>query len=361
MKKGYIVTWFNSGRNYGQTLQAYALQKKLRQMNYDATILNYGSDIYSRSRILHYLRRRRAITGERWQIQKKFDSFVKKEMVTTKPLCRYQDVQFFLKKEKPDFLVCGSDQIWNPYLVDPVFFLYGLGTPQTKKIAYAASICDKTRADKFDDHSEVSQWLQEFDAIYVRENTGAEILRERFGRESTVVLDPTLLFSGEEWAQMLGLHRRKGEPYILCYAFNLTESQKQFLQMRAARNNANVVYGNILLNGKKHTEDTQWSPVDFLNAIYNAEEIVTDSFHGMVFSILFHKRFWVFDNGQDADSDPYYNIDRMNTLLDKLGLWDRLCGGEPADPDVAIDYARVDGALKKEREESIRLLCSSLG
>lgn len=360
MKKGYIVTWFNCGRNYGQTLQAYALQKKLRQMNFDAVILNYGAGFYSRSRILHYLKRRCAITGERWQIQKKFDAFVKKEMEISKPLHSYQDVQCFLKKEKPDFLVCGSDQIWNPYSADPVFFLHGLGTEETRKIAYAVSICDKVRADKFDEHPEVNQWLQGIKEIYVRENTGAEILRERFGKESTVVLDPTLLFSGEEWVQMLGLRRSGSESYILCYAFNLTESQNRFLRARAAKNNAKVVYGNILMDGKEHSKDTQWSPVDFLNAIYNAEEIVTDSFHGMVFSILFHKEFWVFDNGQDADSDPYYNIDRMNTLLAKIGLRDRLCGEEPTGASSVIDYVRVDSALKKAREDCIRLLCSNL-
>lgn len=360
MKKGYIITWFNSGRNYGQTLQAYALQKKLRQLNFDAVILNYGTGFCSRSRILHYLKRRRAITGERWQIQKKFDAFVKKEMAISKPLCRYQDAQCFLEKEKPDFLVCGSDQIWNPYSTDPVFFLHGLGAEETRKVAYAVSICDKARADKFDEHPEVNQWLQELDKIYVRENTGAEILRDRFGRESTVVLDPTLLFSGEEWVQMLGLRRSGSESYILCYAFNLTESQKRFLQTRAARKNAKVVYGNVLMDGKEHSKDTQWSPVDFLNAIYNAEEIVTDSFHGMVFSILFHKEFWVFDNGQDADSDPYYNIDRMNTLLEKIDLQDRLSGEKPTGFNSAIDYVRVDSALKKAREDSIRLLCRSL-
>lgn len=351
MKKGYIVTWFNSGRNYGQTLQAFALQKKLKLLNYDVAVINYNGGHVSHNRIMNYLKRRRQCSCRTWDIQRKFDNFVQNNITLTPPLLSHSEISGYLKKEEPDFLICGSDQIWNPHDLSRVYFLHEMGTDKTTKIAYAVSLCDKRYMGKFLEQAQVKEWIKDFDTIYVRENTGKDILQELYGQTSEVVLDPTLLFSGQEWVSMLKLKKQKQRNYILCYAFNLSDAQLAYIQNRAKERDADVVYGDILLNRNVGKRNKSWSPVDFLEKIYNAQEVITDSFHGTVFSVLFHKPFWVFDNGTDADSDPYYNIDRMNTFLEKLNLQWRVTDLSEAPMEAGIDYDVVDDILAKEREK----------
>lgn len=355
MKKGYVVTWFNSGRNYGQTLQAFALQHKLKELGYDVAVINYSDENYSHNKLLNYLKRRKRIQNDMWTIQKKFDHFVKNHIKLTKPLLSHNEICNYLKMEEPDFLICGSDQIWNPYSVSPIYFLHEMGTKNTRKIAYAVSLCDKRYMKKYMDNPQIADWIKAFDVIYVRENTGKEIIQELFSQKVETVLDPTLLFSGEEWIKVFGL-QKKDRRYILCYAFSLTDEQQSYIQQRAADLNAEIVYGNVLLNRSFEADKTLWSPVDFLDMIYNAQEIVTDSFHGTVFSVLFHKNFWVFDNGTAADSDPYYNIDRMNTLLSRIELLDRVVNAAETFTYNAIDYQKVDAILACERKECIERL-----
>lgn len=233
----------------------------------------------------------------------------------------------------------------------------GIGDESTNRIAYAVSTCDERRKDKFLEYPEIEEWIKNINYVFVRENSGKKILLEQYGVDSKVVLDPTLLMSGSNWARLLGL-KKKTDNYVLCYAFNLTENQKSMINESANRLGCSVKYGNIL-NGKEKEQES-WSPCEFLEAIMNAKEVFTDSFHGTVFSILFHKEFIVFDNGNDIESDPYYNIDRMNTLLSLLELNDRLVTEDKSKNLDEINYVRIDAILEVHRKECLSLLRGSI-
>lgn len=358
MKKGYIFSWYNSGRNYGQTLQAYALQKVVADMGYKVEHVCFGSNRDISQSFIRKLKDFKKLTSEQRQIQKKFDSFIFNNMKTTKYLKTDVDVQGFISENKPDFLICGSDQVWNPYNAHPFYYLAELGNEGTNRIAYAVSTCDKRRMDKFLEYPQIEEWIKQINAIYVRENSGKEIFSKLYNVNSEVVLDPTLLMSGKQWIDSLKLNKNPGN-YILCYAFNLTKKQKCMISERAEQLGCTIKYGNILEN--EIVKKESWSPVDFLEAILNAKEVFTDSFHGTAFSILFHKNFTVFDNGSDINSDPYYNIDRMKTLLGQIDLTDRLMLGDNCCDLNDINYSRIDAILDKRRNECLSLLRRSIG
>lgn len=358
MKKGYIFSWFNFGRNYGQTLQAYALQRKLFDLGYYVEHVCFDSNRKPSSSPIRKYKDVKYLSSRERVIQNKFDKFISEKMKITKKLRNDKKVKRFIEKNKPDFIMCGSDQVWNPYNVNPLYYLYGVGNLNTKRIAYAVSTCDIRRKDKFMEYPEISEWINQIDYVFVREKTGQQIFAELYGVESEIVLDPTLLLTGKEWIEELKLEKKE-ENYILCYAFNLSDLQKNLISKRARELNCTIKYGNIIDSDDVETES--WSPTDFLNAILNAREIFTDSFHGTVFSILFHKKFTVFDNGENIESDPYYNIDRMNTLLELLGLQERLINKDNEFVNSDIDYMTVDKILENRKDKCISLIRRSIG
>lgn len=358
MKKGYIFSWYNSGRNYGQTLQAFALQKVVSDIGYSVEHVCFGTNRGISQNFIGKLKDFKNLTSEQRKIQRKFDLFIQDNMKVTRRLDTDDEVKEFIQENNPDFLICGSDQVWNPYNVHPFYYLAQIGNKDTNRIAYAVSTCDERRKSKFLEYPEVESWIKQIDKLYVRENSGKKILSDLFNVDSDVVLDPTLLLSSEEWIDTLHL-KKKQSNYILCYAFNLSDFQKKILREREEKLGCSIKYGNVLLGEPENKEP--WSPYDFLEAILNAQEVYTDSFHGMVFSILFHKDFIVFDNGNDITSDPYYNIDRMNTLLKFIGLEGRLVLDERCYSLEKIDYFKVDKLLSERRSECRSLLKRSIG
>lgn len=358
MKKGYIFSWYNSGRNYGQTLQAYALQKVLDDMGYDVKHVCFGTNRDTSVSIINKLRDFKNLSVSERKIQSKFDFFIANYMRVTKRLNDDKQVKEYINKNKSDFLVCGSDQVWNPYNVHPFYYLAEVGNKNINRIAYAVSTCDTRRKNKFLEYPQIKNWIEQIDHLYVRENSGKDIFSELFSVDSEVVLDPTLLLSGNEWIKNLRLKKEK-DNYILCYAFNLTKEQKKLMEKRAKQKKCKIKYGNILENNNIKKE--AWSPIDFLEAILNSKEVFTDSFHGTAFSILFHKNFTVFDNGSSINSDPYYNIDRMNTLLQLVKLEKRIFVDSKNYNEEDIDFKKVDKILKQRREECLALLKGSIG
>ncbi len=359
MKEGYIFSWFNAGRNYGQTLQAYALQRVLRDMGYNVEHVCFGPNRYPSTFLIRKLKDIINLSKTQRIIQNKFDKFIRLNMKITKRLNSDDQVRRFISKKNVDFLICGSDQVWNPYNVHPFYFLSEVGEDSTKRIAYAVSTCDEKRKNKLLEYPAIKDWIRKIDFLYVRENSCKRILQDFFKINSDVVLDPTLLLSGEEWIDKLHLNKKTNN-YILCYAFNLTSEQKNIILLRAGKLNCKIKYGNILDEKENGVQKEKWSPTDFLEAILNAEEVFTDSFHGTVFSILFHKNFYVFDNGENENSDPYYNIDRMNTLLQLIGLENRLLYKNDISTVENINYEVVDRILKDNRRECRSKLRRSL-
>lgn len=253
-----------------------------------------------------------------------------------------------------DFFVVGSDQVWNPHFanLEHCFLTFA---PKEKRIAYAASISCPDIPEK--DKPLFQQEMTEMAHISMREQAGAEMVKDFAGRDVPVVVDPTLLLTAEEWRQVSRQPAwYHGEDYILTYFLG---ERPEVLSKLSAETGLPVV--NIL--DKDVYEHYVTSPDEFLWAIEHTKLLYTDSFHGTVFSILFRTPFVVCNRIGDHVMSKMTS--RIDTLLGYFGLEMRRGTNENGyaidNPLDSPDWSRVDAVLEKERVRSDAYLRQALG
>ncbi|MBN2730658.1 MAG: polysaccharide pyruvyl transferase family protein, partial [Bacteroidales bacterium] len=247
-----------------------------------------------------------------------------------------------------DAYIVGSDQVWRPkYNYDiKNKFLYFLGDSNVKRIAYAASF--GTDEWEFSDVQtlECSRLAKKFDAISVRESSGGVLCRDFLGVNSEVVLDPTLLLRTEEY-ESLCVEIPKRNPFIFSYILDLDDKIVSDIDLFASRKNLPVYY----LSAGENIRDSD-SVEKWLSYIRDASYIVTDSFHGMCFSIIFNKEFFVYGNENRGNA-------RFNSLLDIFKLNDRYISTLNAEY-FNVDWNAVNEILAEQKDRSITWLISEL-
>jgi hypothetical protein len=392
MKKIGILT-FHKAINYGAVLQAYALQKKVMDLGFDAELIDYGSvggpDAASSSikkniikklfkyvfrpvsNFRHVMRRVEVLLINRAEdlIFKKvlerqkesFSAFKKNHLKISKN-------SFHTNKELEslesiyDGVITGSDQVWNPLITqyDLAYFL-NFVSDNNKKISYAASFGSESIPDDF--QSKITPELQSFKHLSVREAAGAVIIKNISNRDAQVVADPTLLLSCEEWREIIP-ENKINEPYIFCYAFLGNRELKYLCKYLAKITGFKIVRLSLYQVGFQRTKEyfdksitnvNDSGPLEFLSYLNNASMVVTNSFHGAIFSINFKKDFFVIS--------PEYNVDRVVNILDLYKLSDRLQkkGDKlPTKKDIKIDYSVIEPIFVSERNKSIEFLRNSL-
>lgn len=360
MKIG-IVTLYGEV-NYGNRLQNYAVSKLLQKYGEPETIvIQYGSVIKEKLRkwflYKHGIVFRHKIP---YRISKaarerrlRFVRFTEKNI----PL-RYYKASSFLHngklQEEFGCFVVGSDQVWNPLFwgereAENLFALYLLAfSPGEKRIALSASIGIDILPEKW--AGRFSQEWEKFRAISVREDRGAEIIRECCGRKVPVLFDPTLALSKEEWISVMDPDvSLPGRYALICFLGEKTDAYQKMIRTVLKERSLNCVE----LNKEECPEYYRFGPDSFLTAIEGAELVFTDSFHAVVFSIIFEKPFIAFDRVEKGVQSMY---SRIETLLGKMGLQDRVYSkmeayGEKR-PDVfSCDYKPVKQRLKREQEK----------
>lgn len=360
MKKVAVLTWFGRGRNYGQTLQAFALNHTLRKMGCQCELLSYGK---SGPRLSD--EEVNQLAGPQRELQAKFTSFIKRHIDYSPRLREPEDVRRYLLEENFDAVICGSDQIWNVAL--PAFeSIYMLDFPLPgRKISYAAGMMDVPFFSAADRYPQLSQWLEDFDAVSVRENAAKTLIQTLTGGKVSpeVVLDPTLLLQADEWLAQIELPEVQREPYLFCYMFHINEAQKTLIQrMAEERGCIKIIFLDQLRSELPEflgiaAEIAQCVSIEmFLALIRGAEAVITDSFHGTVFSILFERVVFSLESESDA---PERNAGRIATLLEKAGLPHRLLhldheGVAPL--DNTVNYDAVNQRLDIERQKSLAWL-----
>ena len=212
-----------------------------------------------------------------------------------------------------DCLVCGSDQIWNPNYPTATRNAFLQFAPESRRIALSASI---GISDVNTMLPEYSEWIGSIPYLSVREERAAEIITELTGKNAEVFLDPTMLISLEKWNQMADQAETKlPSKFAVGYFLGIREKKYDAYIQQEIKGLAYV----DLLNGEA-TEYLKFGPDQVVDAIRKAEMVFVDSFHGAVFSILFHKQFVVFnrsEKGQTMNS-------RLETLLKRFGLKNRI-------------------------------------
>jgi hypothetical protein len=342
--KAGIITYHRS-YNYGSALQAYALNRFLRENGIEAKTIDYKTkrqqDLY---RIFEPSNSAMAIArnfqsllylGRLKKHIKLFDSFLQEEIPITETFTCPKKLRIL--NEEFDYFICGSDQIWNPNCIDfDDSYLLSFVKNKSKCISYAPSIAISYIPNKWE--KTFKEDLSGFRALSVREKKGTEVIRKLTRREVVTVLDPVFLISAEAWRELAICHIKK--PYILCYFIgdvtgmrDYAKRMKKILKLPLV-----VVYKNLrdmlYINQKEY--DT--GPKEFLGLIKNADYICTNSFHAVAYSLLFRKNFWAFC---DIDK-PLSAGSRIEHILEITGFQNRLLNyrnmHEAEDPTLPVCY-----------------------
>lgn len=340
---------FHRAINFGAVLQAYALQKELLKLGHETEILDYRSEFiekhYAKGTLKSFFSVRKIAiillrNGYIFFKREKFDMFVKNNIKVSSDILADED----LKKIEHDYdlFITGSDQVWN-YLTagfDKNYFLEFVKN-NNKKMSYAASLGLSVLPHEYVPVYE--ELLIDFKKISVREKSGETLLSELLDRNDiSTVVDPTLLLTADEW-QMLEEKMAVPERYVLVYLLYENSKILNFAKKLAKQNNCKILYINDRLFKTSGMDNLRnLSPGEWLFLFRNADYIVTNSFHGTVFSLIFEKIFWV-----DYLSNKNSVNSRVVTLLEYVNLTSRVISGGASENDIIIDYNEANNSLAK--------------
>ena len=353
--------------NYGGILQAYALQKVLRDMGHDATTLLFHPPVSwvpsgmkkhlltARRFLAKYLKGNKGIVycNPDKQIRyayREMDSFIFEHihcLEATTPLSA-KDLPFF------DAFVVGSDQVWRPAYSPclPNFYLDFLADAPVRRIAYAASFgVDTWEADPAMTER-IRPLAQKFDEISVREKSGVDLCANYLGVKAEVMPDPALLLTADDYLTLCGQETNPAEPYISAYILDQSDEVQQFLD-----HVSNRLHLPVQRVGQIDWSICADSPKKWLSSIARASFVVTDSFHGTVFSLLFNREFISIVNRERGAS-------RFASLLEATGLPDRMIAKHELAQGLpslcAIEQKRVNATLQELRSAGQAFLRSNL-
>ncbi len=371
------ILTFHSAHNYGAVLQAYGLQEYLKSCGHAVEVVDYRPRYltcgYSAfplptlrgvplsRKILRLgcwgltLPWRIAATPMRLRRRAGFEKFIAEELNLSRE--RFEEGGC-VPAERFDALVFGSDQIWNPALTnegDPIF-LGDFPVPAgTRKIAYAASA--GAASATLGDNPVFANALKNFDAISVREENLAASLRSKTSKKIETVLDPTLLVERSVWDALAEPPSPRARPYVLVYQVNYNPAADKIARSLAAQLGADIV---SIWAGYARTREMlkTETPEQFVGWFKNAACVVSTSFHGTAFGLIFEKPLYYVGNGNASENRP-------KQILGALGLENRYVRAGTACPKFSeINYAAIEetggGGIRALRERSRDFLARAL-
>lgn len=366
--------------NYGGVLQAYALVMVLRKFGFDPILLNRRVNNGNCVRIIlrnilsyikrlyksYILRDKSYILCNPFVLEYPYGPlyrFITQKIPRCNRIISSKTLSQYICNHKLDVVIVGSDQVWrqeySPCITD--FFLSIEPKHDFRKIAYAASFGTEECDIDSDKRQACISGLKNFDAISVRELSGLKILRNTFGFEGKLVLDPTLLLSAYDYESLFeGFSKSTNSSGLVSYI--LDDSEDKLFIWRDVKSQYNIeAHVNLKCFSFRKPQGDYVIPTleEWLLAFHNADYVVTDSFHGCVFSIIFKKQFVVIAN-------PNRGLDRFYSLLDNLNLRNRLVFDyaefKKRNDELleTIDYKKVDIRRHALMVDSLKYLQESL-
>lgn len=341
-----LCTW----KSFGSVLQALGLKTALSSIGWDSVALRIGEDA---PRFLHKPKTLKQLIrfphdilklSQRKKAFEKGRAFIKRNLDTVS----YPDYAALCREPlSADAYIAGSDQIWNPRTMDPLFFIDFI--KDTDKISYAASMGSTVVSPAAE--KAYREYLSDFKHISVRERACAEILSSFTDKPIETHIDPTFFLNAEEWRKYEQAYEIK-KPYILLYTIYRSGTLREEVK-RLSRRTGLPVYAVKSEYARDYADRALYDvgPAEFLWLIDNAEYVVTSSFHGAALSIAFKKRF-------SPIVDPAAPSRIMN-LLSTLGV--PLITVDDLDGQDSFDYAAVDERIKAERNRGRDYLRRALG
>lgn len=354
MKKVGVIT-FHRAINYGAVLQTYALQKFLNSNGYDSEVIDYRNDymenFYKSFAIKDKTPKqiiRNAVNLSAMKKKKaKFRGFIDQYIPVSEKVYTKENIKE--SNNVYDCFISGSDQVlnFNCSKFDKNYFLDFVQDAE-KKHTYAASFGMKQLPDEYKE--EYTKLLSTFPDLSIRETAGQKIVKELTGEDSTLTVDPVFLLDQEQWSKIA--KKPDMSNYIVIYKLNASDLIYDFARELAKKTGKQIVALSFDTIDQIKTRDikgiTSASIEEFLGYFKYADYVVTNSFHGTAFSVIFHKDFYVEPKQKDFKPN-----DRVESLLKITHLENAsIYSLEDCKLDVERDFDVADKALKKERENA---------
>ncbi len=353
MKIG-IITLFEENYNYGAVLQAFALESYCKSLGHECDVIRYKHVPESAKKNMwtRICRKCRTISSPGEFVWEVCNLFVKKQLKALEKeseIGRQEKFREFIQERVTcsaktytgdsvsqvndlyEAFICGSDQIWKPECYTDTYFLK-FATPEKRRVAYAPSIAVERLSPE--EMCYMRPLIENLDAVSVREEQGAELLKAVTGNLYPIVVDPVLLMPKEFWAKIKSKEIVVKEPFYFCYFLSPNYEAMKKIHKIAVKQRKKVVCissvagSHLYLNKFTDIFVDSAGPAEFIRLISDAEMIYTDSFHGTVFSLIFEKPFWVFDRIV-GDKSASMNS-RIDTLLKMYGAEKRKVGCKDA-------------------------------
>lgn len=382
MKKIGIIT-IHKSTSYGACLQAHALWKYLQLKGYECEIIDLYRNIHKgyipskkytifEKPFLGNTEKRTSLLSKIYHkitkrildhIYHKDDNIKKTRFEEFNTLAHYSQPYkgidlLYENPPKYDIYITGSDQVWNPTIgipLEPYFLTF---TESSNKIAYASSFGISNLNDKY--KTMFKPWLAKYKAISCRETDGAQIIKDILNKNVPICLDPTLLIGAKYW-NSISISPSYQKPYLLLFFLKgISKDILKYCSNIAKANNLQlIILGRASLPiTLKHHIVANAGPKEFIGWIKNANAVITDSFHGLAFSIMLNNCFYIkLDNATIGKS----RNSRMATILSELNLEDRILDiSSSRNLMTPIDRKSLDNRLKEAQEFSAQYINSNL-
>lgn len=363
--------------NYGGVIQNYALQSAIKSLGYDVQTIDWQDDksiVYILSswvkrNFFHYVLRRKEIPtnlflnltrGQFIYISSNIQKFINNRISLSAHISMKKNISR-INDWNYDALIVGSDQVWLKSFV-PMMFLDFIRNDKIRKIAYAASFGKDEWTYSEELTNVCSKYAKRFNAISVREESAIALCDKYLSVKAEHVLDPTMLLSKEDYSELIGEDKGDLGAYLMTYILDrstektkISNEVKEYFQLRQLTFDNN----SEIWRPFRDNSDLIVKPIEsWLKGFRDSSFIVTDSFHGVVFSIIFNKQFIAIGNNRRGMS-------RFTSILNLFELEDRLI---TIDVDIVdylknikkIDYEKVNVRLKEHRIKSLEFLSNNL-
>jgi Polysaccharide pyruvyl transferase. len=366
MKPKVGILTFHNSDNFGALLQTFGTVKSVEKLGVNPEVINYHSPNKKGMYTVFHLNLKKSIKSNLRMLmnvlvkRKKYlnsENFRASTLhISGDPISQFSELQEIQKNFSR--VIVGSDQVWN-YMntkFDKRYFL-DFVDDSGKKVAYAASFALNNIENRY--RADYSKLLDSFKYISVREARGKEIVHDLTGKSAVQTVDPTLLLSKQEWQFFSSVPnvKKTKRNYVLLYTIGMDHHSFKIAKKISKEQGLKLL---IIATGFKDyfkgVKAVNPTPNEFVDLFSRSEYVVTNSFHGLVFSIIMNKRFICSLDKQKA------NNSRQLSLLDSLNLNERLCfdGELIYEYESSIDWDFVNYTLERERERSLEFLRTAI-
>lgn len=337
--------------NYGGLLQALALQESIEQKGHHVVIINREYPKTKQYGLIALKVAFRQFAND-LVFNYKIKTFVRNNYKLSKKLLSSDKLSQYLDQTRFDAIIVGSDQVWRPKY-SPDIFNYYLDVTEglnMKRISYAASFGVDEWEYTDEETKRCSQLARQFDAISVREQSGVQLCKQYLGVDAQWVLDPTMLHDRCFYESLVKKYGDKpSDGDLFCYVLDKNNTKTSIINQIAEELHYKPFYCNVSNNKTINPSVTKW-----IRSFMDARMVLTDSFHGTVFSIIFNKPFWVIGNERRG-------LSRFESLLKLFGLEERLItDANNIDYIKPIEWSSVNNKLLELRRESLSFLFNSI-